>query len=94
MFAGPFAPELPTLTCTALRAAFDTLPQQEQQHVAVARLDMCIFVEDQVAAFEAAFEEEVRLTERFEESLDKGSSPTQPWQTTLRNLPPERPYSS
>ena len=43
--AGPFAKEFPTLTCLALRAAFEALPPQRQQYVSVARLDMCVYRE-------------------------------------------------
>jgi len=32
LFAGPFAPELPDLTCAALRGAFDALPDQVCAH--------------------------------------------------------------
>jgi hypothetical protein len=81
IFAGPFAPELPELTCSALRAAFDALPDRAQQVVSVARLEVCIFVEDEYAAYEAAFAEETRLAQQFADSLDMGSTPVQPWQT-------------
>ena len=81
IFAGPFAPELPSLTRAALRGAFDGLPARAQQIVSVARLDMCIFLESEHAAYEEAFEPETQLAQQFEDSLDKGSTPVQPWQT-------------
>jgi hypothetical protein len=81
IFAGPFAPELPALTCSALRAAFDDLPERAQHMVSVARLDMCIFNESEYDSYAAAFEEETRRAQQFAESLDMGSTPTQPWQT-------------
>lgn len=81
IFAGPFASELPELTCSALRGAFDGLPEREQRHVSVARLDMCIFVESEYALYETAFAAETRRAEEFAASLNMGSTPTQPWQT-------------
>ena len=81
IFAGEFGPELPTLTCAALRGAFDALPDRAQHVVSVARLEMCIFLESEYEAYEQAFEDETRRAHEFEESLDKGSSPVQPWQT-------------
>ena len=81
IFAGPFAPELPALTCAALRGAFDGLRDREQQHVSVARLDMCIFLESEYEAYVRAFEGETRRAQQFAESLDMGSTPVRPWQT-------------
>ena len=84
IFAGPFAPELPALTASALRSAFDALPDREQQMVSVARLDLCIFVESEYAAFVEAFEEETQRAQAFADSLGDGglgSTPVQPWQT-------------
>jgi hypothetical protein len=81
IFAGQFGPELPHLTCAALRGAFDALPDQAQHAVSVARLEMCIFLESEYGVYEEAFEAETRRAHEFEESLDKGSSPVQPWQT-------------
>eukprot|EP00966_Prymnesium_polylepis_P229791 5316883-Prymnesium_polylepis.1 len=81
IFAGPFGPQLPTLTCAALRNAFDALPERQQRIVSVARLDMCIFMESEHDAFAAAFEEETLRAQRFADSLDMGSTPVQPWQT-------------
>ena len=81
IFAGPFAPELPELTCAALRGAFDGLRDREQQHVSVARLDMCIFLESEYEAYVRAFEGETRRAQQFAESLDMGSTPVRPWQT-------------
>lgn len=74
-FAGPFASELPALTCSALRQAFDALPSQSQHVVGVARLDMCIFLEDEYAAFADAFDEETQRAAAFADSLDMGSTP-------------------
>lgn len=81
IFAGPFAPELPELTCSALRQAFDDLPGRAQHIVSVARLDMCIFMESEYDAFVKAFEEETQRAERFADSLEMGHTPVQPWQT-------------
>ena len=81
IFAGPFAKELPALTSSALRSAFDALPDRAQHIVSVARLDMCIFMESDYAAFQGAFEEETRKAQAFSDSLDMGRTPTQPWQT-------------
>lgn len=81
IFAGPFSPELPTLTCTALRSAFDALPDQAQHSVSVARLEMCIFVESEYELYEKAFAAETERAQAFAESLDMGSTPVQPWQT-------------
>ena len=81
IFAGPFAPELPRLTCSALRGAFDALPDRAQQVVSVARLDMCIFLESEHALYAEAFDPETRLAREFADSLDMGSTPVQPWQT-------------
>ena len=64
IFAGPFASELPSLTCAALRGAFDALPDREQQKVSVARLDMCIFMESEYDAYAQAFEEETRRAQQ------------------------------
>ena len=75
IFAGPFAPELPVLTRIALRGAFDALPRDLQHAVSVARLDMCIFMEDDYDAYVEAFEDETRQAEQFVESLDMGSTP-------------------
>lgn len=82
IFAGPFAPELPALTCSALRAAFDGLPAHAQHKVSVARLDMCIFVESEYEAFAVAFAEETSRAEQFADSLEMGSTPVQRWQVT------------
>ena len=46
IFAGNLKPQLPSLTAGALRAAFDALPERDQHAVSMARLDMCIFEED------------------------------------------------
>ena len=81
IFAGPFADELPQLTCSALRMAFDALPDREQHIVSVARLDMCIFEEREYEAFAAAFAKETEKAQRFADSLNMGSTPVQPWQT-------------
>ena len=82
VFAGKFAPELPALTCAALRGAFDALPARARHVVSVARLDMCIFDEkDEYAAYKEAFEDETRLAQEFADSLQMGSTPTQKWQT-------------
>ena len=75
IFAGPFAPELPVLTRIALRGAFDGLPRNLQQAVSVARLDMCIFMEEEYDAYVEAFEDETGLAQQFAESLDMGSTP-------------------
>ena len=80
-FAGPFAPELPTLTCSALRRAFDALPDRAQHIVSVARLDMCIFVESEYKLYAEAFEKETDMAQEFADSLGMGHTPTQPWQT-------------
>ena len=81
IFAGPFSADLPALSCGALRAAFDALPDRSQHIVSVARLDMCIFLESEVAAYEAAFAGETQRSKAFADSLDMGSTPTQKWQT-------------
>ena len=81
IFAGQFAPELPSLTSIALRAAFDGLPERAQHIVSVARLDMCIFLESEYEAYVQAFEEETRRHAQFAAGLDMGSTPIQPWQT-------------
>eukprot|EP00930_Biecheleria_cincta_P102458 TRINITY_DN94203_c0_g1_i1.p1 TRINITY_DN94203_c0_g1~~TRINITY_DN94203_c0_g1_i1.p1 ORF type:complete len:227 (-),score=22.38 TRINITY_DN94203_c0_g1_i1:64-744(-) len=81
IFAGPFASELPSLTCMALRSAVDSLPHRAHQVVSVARLDMCIFMESEYAAYAEAFESETRRAQQFTDSLDMGSTPVQPWQT-------------
>ena len=81
IFAGPFAPELPDLTCSALRGAFDALPDRAQHIVSVARLEMCIFVEAEYDAYVQAFEGETQRAQQFAESLGMGSTPVQPWQT-------------
>lgn len=81
IFAGPFAPELPVLTCSALRAAFDSLPDRAQHIVSVARLEMCIFQESEVAVYEEAFAAEIERAQSYADALDMGSSPVQPWQT-------------
>jgi hypothetical protein len=81
IFAGPFAPSLPRLTCAALRGAFDALPDRAQQVVSVARLDMCVFMESEYAAYAQAFEPETQRAQQFTDSLDMGSTPVQPWQT-------------
>ena len=75
IFAGPFAPELPTLTSSALRNAFDALPDDVQHIVSVARLDMCIFMESEHAAYVDAFKEETARAAQFADSLDMGSTP-------------------
>ena len=82
IFAGRFAPELPSLTCSALRGAFDGLPARAQHVVSVARLDMCIFNQQgEYDAYVEAFEGETRMAEAFADSLQMGSTPTQKWQT-------------
>ena len=81
IFSGPFAPELPALTSSALRRAFDALPDRAQHVVSVARLDMCIFVESEYDLYAEAFAEETRRAQEFTDSLDLGRTPTQPWQT-------------
>ena len=81
IFAGPFAPELPSLTCSALRRAFDGLPDRAQHIVSVARLDICIFVQAEYDAFVEAFAPEAERAQAFSESLEMGSTPTQRWQT-------------
>ena len=81
IFAGPFARDLPTLTSTALRSAFDSLPNRAQQVVSVARLDMCIFMESEFDAYVEAFEKETQRAKEFADALDMGSTPVQPWQT-------------
>eukprot|EP00908_Phaeocystis_cordata_P004595 Transcript_14991.p1 GENE.Transcript_14991~~Transcript_14991.p1 ORF type:complete len:230 (-),score=40.77 Transcript_14991:47-736(-) len=81
IFSGPFALELPALTSSALRRAFDALPDRAQHVVSVARLDMCIFVESEYDLYAEAFAEETRRAQEFTDSLDLGRTPTQPWQT-------------
>lgn len=81
LFAGPFAHEMPALTCAALRGAFDSLPDQAQHVVSVARLEVCIFVETEYDAYVDAFDAETQRAQQFAESLDMGSTPVQPWQT-------------
>eukprot|EP00316_Scyphosphaera_apsteinii_P013641 CAMPEP_0119326166 /NCGR_PEP_ID=MMETSP1333-20130426/67698_1 /TAXON_ID=418940 /ORGANISM="Scyphosphaera apsteinii, Strain RCC1455" /LENGTH=204 /DNA_ID=CAMNT_0007334393 /DNA_START=147 /DNA_END=761 /DNA_ORIENTATION=- len=75
IFAGAFAPELPRLTCSALRIAFDALPSNMQHVVSVARLDMCIFMENEYDAFVEAFKEETEKAQMFADSLNMGSTP-------------------
>eukprot|EP00322_Chrysochromulina_rotalis_P015374 CAMPEP_0115852504 /NCGR_PEP_ID=MMETSP0287-20121206/13032_1 /TAXON_ID=412157 /ORGANISM="Chrysochromulina rotalis, Strain UIO044" /LENGTH=223 /DNA_ID=CAMNT_0003306571 /DNA_START=25 /DNA_END=696 /DNA_ORIENTATION=+ len=75
IFAGPFAPELPALTCSALRTAFDALPNDLQHIVSVARLDMCIFMESEFKSYAEAFEEETLRAAQFADSLEMGSTP-------------------
>ena len=75
IFAGPFAPELPSLTCKALRRAFDGLPSNLQHIVSVARLDMCIFDDDEYDTYVHAFDSEIRMAQQFADSLDMGSTP-------------------
>ena len=81
IFAGPFCDELPQLTCAALRQAFNELPDATQHVVSVARLDMCIFMEEELRAFKDAFKEDLERAQQFANSLDMGSTPVQPWQT-------------
>ena len=81
LFAGRFAPELPELTCNALRRAFDALPDRAQHIVSVARLDMCIFMESEYDLYVEAFEEETQRAQEYAASLGMGRTPTQPWQT-------------
>lgn len=59
IFAGPFASELPELTRDALYRGWRALPPAEQHVVSVARLDMCIFMEEEFEAFAAAFADDV-----------------------------------
>jgi hypothetical protein len=75
IFAGSFGPELPTLTCSALRTAFDALPNNLQHIVSVARLDMCIFMESEYDAYAQAFEVETARAAQFADSLEMGSTP-------------------
>jgi len=81
IFSGSFAPELPVLTAMALRKAFDDLPKPVQHVVSVARLDMCIFMQSEYDSFAEAFKDEMERAQRFADSLDIGSTPTQVWQT-------------
>ena len=50
-------------------------------HLAQARLDMCIFAEEEHAAFAEAFASETVRAQQFTASLGMGRTPTQPWQT-------------
>lgn len=75
IFAGPFTPDLPELTCTALRRAFDRLPGDLQHIVSVARLDMCIFDESELEAYVTAFEGETERAQEFADSLQMGCTP-------------------
>ena len=74
-FAGAMAPELPQLTCRALRRAFEGLPDEMQHVVSVARLDMCIFVESEHALYVDAFDEELARAAEYADSLQMGSTP-------------------
>ena len=81
IFAGNLKPQLPSLTAGALRAAFDALPERDQHAVSMARLDMCIFEEDDHAVYAEAFAAETARAQQFTASLGMGRTPTQPWQT-------------
>ena len=76
----PFAAQLGQLNCSALRAAFDHLPDREQHRVSVARLEVCIDRDTDYAEYEEAFEKELRLSQEYADSLNMGSTPVQPWQ--------------
>lgn len=56
IFSGPFRDELPALTAVALERAFKRLGGAERAFLAAAKIEMCIFVGEQVAAFKRAFE--------------------------------------
>ena len=81
IFAGDLKPQLPSLTAIALRSAFDALAERDQHAVSMARLDMCIFDEDEHALYTEAFALETERAEQFTASLGMGRTPTQPWQT-------------
>jgi len=81
IFSGPFAADLPLLSCRALRKAFDSLPNGMQRVVSVSRLDMCIFMETEYEAFVEAFKEETDRAQQFTASMGVASSPTRAWQT-------------
>lgn len=57
IFSGPFGGELPTLTADALAAGFERLSPEEKDWVLAAHVELCIFVEKQVADFQQAFEQ-------------------------------------
>lgn len=50
-------------------------------HTVQARLDMCIFAEDEHAMYAEAFAAETARAQQFTASLGMGRTPTQPWQT-------------
>ena len=77
IFAGPFAPELPTMTSIALRRAFDGLPNNTQHVISVARLEMCIFQDSEYDAYSEAFKEDISKAAEFARSLEMGSTPRQ-----------------
>ena len=54
IFAGGFADAIPTLTCEALRAGFDALPPASRSAILARHIELCIFVDKEVALFEAA----------------------------------------
>ena len=56
IFAGPFKPALPEITCEALRAGFEGLPAATRAEVLLRELHLCIFADEEVALFEAAVE--------------------------------------
>lgn len=56
IFAGPFLPDLPSMTVLAIQWAFAMLGSKEQGNVLSAeRLEMCIFMEKELADFQSAF---------------------------------------
>ena len=80
LFTAPFAARLAQLNCKALRAAFEKLPDREQQNVSVARLEICIDRDTHYEEYEEAFERELQLSQEYADSLNMGSTPVQPWQ--------------
>lgn len=55
IFSGAFGPELPELTALAFFRGFERLSGEQQKQVAQAKLEMCIFMENELAGFQKAF---------------------------------------
>jgi len=55
IFSGPFKDQLPYLTAEALESGYVQLSRAQQEQILMADIEMCIFMEREVPAFERAF---------------------------------------
>jgi len=57
IFSGDFLPELPQLTAESLKLGFSNLePSQKEQVLKASNIDLCIFMEDELADFKEALD--------------------------------------